>query len=884
MWVNSTRPHTGGVSLLRYALHFLVVILAVLLSTTIFSTTTHAADAAWESGKIVYDERSYLRSGPVSPALSDHTGIPEGSEHFVHIDDTELPPVHQILYFAPDVELQNATTARHAVFSVVDKGTAGETYTRVGGQQEVSLDQSTYEANGEPEVTSCVVGGIGYVICPVMNLMAEGMDKLFNVFKSLLHVAPLISDTNSGLYQAWSFALAIANVGFVIGFLIIIYSYITDRGVKQHDIRTILPRIIVAAILINASYYICALAVDISNILGANLQDIFNDIRGRLVSNDDTVTDPNTWSWSSVTTYILSGGTIGAGLAGLAVLGTYGTAALFLLMPMLVGAVTAILVVLVVFAARHALITVLIVLSPLAFTAFILPSTQKYFERWRSIFMTMLLMYPMFSLLFGGSQLAAHLIAQNATGVLTLLFAMFIQVAPLIITPFLIKFSGSILGRIAGMVNNPAKGLGDRAKNWSSNKAGLSKDRRVAEGAFGSGLARRMAESKRRDEALKKRYETMSSRRFNSGKIGRQLSNDQKYENDRLATVDKLNDAAYEELKRTDPKVKIAAMKLNVADMQFNVNKAEADTLLEELKSKKGAEHHGVAGTPLEGITQRMNQLSHKSHALATASQFAKEQEKLEYSEDMVKGTHASALQVAAAGITGDKGKAQAAARAVQEMRADFGKSAAAMKEMMDHFKLSGEQVKDLANMRSDVAVSKDGLNFTFKSDDEYTIDAAIESIFEKKGNYKDMREIVVKSGQAEYEPYLTTIVQGVATKMVGKAGFMGGRSIDTVTTGGVASPEQYNDVIRTAIAGGKFKQEFFATNDTEALKDVYNVMRNNMNTGDLDDDTATRFHENVQRLSSMAKTTLGNENLSGSLSQGSLDILEKIEGLFETK
>lgn len=80
---------------------------------------------------------------------------------------------------------------------------------------------------------------------------------------------------------------------------------------------------------------------------------------------------------------------------------------------------------------------------------------------------------------------------------------MFIQVAPLIITPFLIKFSGSLLGRIAGMVNNPAKGLGDRAKNWSKSQADMAKQDRMTKGSLGSGMARTLDNVKRKDEARK---------------------------------------------------------------------------------------------------------------------------------------------------------------------------------------------------------------------------------------------------------------------------------------------------------------------------------------------------------------------------------------------
>ena len=57
-----------------------------------------------------------------------------------------------------------------------------------------------------------------------------------------------------------------------------IYSHITSFGISNYGIKKILPRLIIVAILVNISFYICAIAIDLSNIAGQAIQDMFINI------------------------------------------------------------------------------------------------------------------------------------------------------------------------------------------------------------------------------------------------------------------------------------------------------------------------------------------------------------------------------------------------------------------------------------------------------------------------------------------------------------------------------------------------------------------------------------------------------------------------------
>lgn len=893
MWENLTRPRLGGVSLMRYALNFLLVLSATLFWAIISTPAAHAADATWESGSIIYQDNSYQGPTTVDREMSQRLGVPENSQYYQYIEqgDADTPDdVSQARFvtFGPGDSVEDATNAQ--VFSCeLNTRTSQDEYSNCTNPTNVSIDaQSSIEGGGPQEETSCVVNGIGYIICPFMNFLADSMDKLFSVLQRFLNVEPIATDTEGSLYKTWSYMLALANVAFVIGFLVIIYSYISNQGVKQYDLRGIIPRLIIAAVLINSSYFICALAVDISNIAGDNLQDIFNNIRQDMLPNDVA---SNT-SWSQAATFILSGGTIGA-IAATGAVVVSGGAALTLLIPLITTAAIAILVVVVVLAARQALITVLIITAPIALAAFILPSTQKFFDKWKNLFMTMLIMYPMFSILFGGSQLASAIIAQNARSMEVVLFAMFIQVMPLVITPFLIKFSGNLLGRIAGMVNNPAKGLGDRANNWGTQKRSEAKDRRRNpennKGFMktpGIALSQKMDRRRRKREGMQKYNQSMQEAGFAETEAGQMIARNMSKAQMRQSTADNFNKAAFDELKQNGGKdgLRDAAIREKLSATRASREQEGAELYLQEIQSRSGAAHHGVAaGTPAAGMVDSLNNLSHERHAIANALQLAKEQDKLEYSQDMVKGVHADSLQTAAAGITGDKGKAQAAARAVQEMRADFGKSAAAMEEMMEHFKVTGSETMRLAdpnNTTDVVKVSKDGLTkFTFKAGDEYTTDAAIKSLYEKKGNYASMKDVLVESGKDSHEDYLTTIISGVASGMTKKAPWLGGKNLDIITQGNIKSEQDLDNMVRATIADGKFKSEWLATGDAVGLNDIAALVDDNMNHSGLNAKQSAIYAKRIDNMRDMARSTLGNKNLEGALTDEARTQLRMIAG-----
>jgi hypothetical protein len=353
------------------------------------------------------------------------------------------------------------------------------------GPDAASLVQAPAQgATSSDSASSCRIEGIGWILCPVLRTMAGLVDGAYGLVSSLLKISPIVAgeeDASKSIYGAWSVMRNFANVAFVIAFLIIIFSQLTSVGLNNYGIKKMLPRLIVAAILVNASFWICAIAVDISNILGSSLNELMRGIPTQDAKNATQIDAASTGTgWVGVT-----GGVLAATAITIPIL--YAT--LSALLPALVAALAAIVTVFLVLTLRQALVILLIVVSPLAFVAYLLPNTESLFKKWLSLFKTLLLMYPIIALIFGSSALASKIIMNTAAEgdspykVAIQIMGALVAIVPLAITPVVMKTAGGLLNRFGGMVNNPNKGpfdkLRKKAEGYRDFRQGLARGRRI---------------------------------------------------------------------------------------------------------------------------------------------------------------------------------------------------------------------------------------------------------------------------------------------------------------------------------------------------------------------------------------------------------------------
>ena len=338
------------------------------------------------------------------------------------------------------------------------------------GQSAEIKTPSEGDGGGEEEgKNSCSIDGMGWLICPLMTFMGGIADASYSVISQFLNIRPAIFDEGSdavGAKQAWSFFRDIANVIFVLLFLWVIFSQVSSIGISNYGIKKVLPKLIVGAVLVNLSFYICQLAVDLSNILGFTLKEALEGAVSGV-------------GGSSSNSAIASG--LGAAVAGILVLtGTVLFAALAVSIPTLLSLMLVLLVVLVILIVRQAAIVLLISIAPLAFAAWLLPNTESLFKKWVSMFRGLLMVFPIISLLYGAGKLAGAILMTTATSdpndtAITMQFAgLAASILPLGATPFVLQSSLNSLGNIGAKIGRMGANAHSR---FAGNIKGAAKGR-----------------------------------------------------------------------------------------------------------------------------------------------------------------------------------------------------------------------------------------------------------------------------------------------------------------------------------------------------------------------------------------------------------------------
>ena len=306
---------------------------------------------------------------------------------------------------------------------------------------------------------SCAVEGVGWIVCPVLTFLGDITDKAYTyIGNNFLQIDNGLVAAGSSTNKAWGYMRNLANVVFVIVFLFIIFSQLTGQGITNYGVKKMLPRLVVAAILVNVSFFICQVAVDLSNILGVSLKSLLESV-GAGISPDQMGTDQST-NWGGIVIAVLSGAGITWAL-GLPVL-----------IPFLLAAVIAVLMTFMILVLRQVLIVMLVVLAPIAFVAFILPNTEQWFTKWRKMFVGLLLVFPTIGLLFGAASLASGILKTvYGTGsgnpdTIGLIIAHGVLVLPLFLLPGLLKKSLDAVGNIGAKIN----GFGDKVGRGSRSK------------------------------------------------------------------------------------------------------------------------------------------------------------------------------------------------------------------------------------------------------------------------------------------------------------------------------------------------------------------------------------------------------------------------------
>lgn len=283
---------------------------------------------------------------------------------------------------------------------------------------------------------------LSWIICPIFNAVESAGNAMNSVVTSQLEVNTC-STFNSGdkcnskdastsdAYKgAWSAMRNIALIIIVIaGLIMIIAQAVGSQSVDAYTIKSVMPRLLIAAILISLSWIIMEFFVNLSNILGEGIRVlIYSPFSGLAHSQSPVFTGQN------VITLLFGGIAIVGGI--MILLAFAGTVFLALLIGFLVVVL------------RQLVLVFLIIIAPIAIALYALPNTQKIFSLWWDNFIKLLMMFPiMVGFIAVGRVFSAVSLQQG--GFVNTIIATVAYILPFFLLPMTFKFAGGAMGGIA---------------------------------------------------------------------------------------------------------------------------------------------------------------------------------------------------------------------------------------------------------------------------------------------------------------------------------------------------------------------------------------------------------------------------------------------------
>ena len=315
------------------------------------------------------------------------------------------------------------------------------------------------DSDGSNDKNSCAIEWVGWIMCPIIRMSNGMVVSTYSVMqKHFLNIkADEIFQQDKPAFKTWSSFRDIANVFFVIILSIIIFSQVSGVGISNYGIKKMLPKIIVFAILVNISWYVSVLMIDISNIVGHSLFEwLSND--GQWDYSSDSQTENNPIEQILGGAAVFGVGTA-AGVTGALAAGS--SALLFLF-----SAALALIMMVFILLIRQAAVIVLVVVSPVAFVAGILPNTEGAFKKWMKFLKNMLMIYPICSLIVGGAIFVSNLLYSNESSPLLKVAYGLLPILSLFTIVAIIK---SVLSIIDGLTGGNLRGTLDRMSGRINN-------------------------------------------------------------------------------------------------------------------------------------------------------------------------------------------------------------------------------------------------------------------------------------------------------------------------------------------------------------------------------------------------------------------------------
>lgn len=326
------------------------------------------------------------------------------------------------------------------------------------------------------ETNDCINSATdGWVSCSLVDGMKNAIEGLYSwLIENWLAINPKLlsftskDDPGYSVFEAWKYFQAIADVALILYLMVIIISQVTGLGISNYGVKKALPRVVLAALLINLSYFICQAAIDLANIAGNGIFGILD----KLIENAGIVaTGANNTGYTVALLGILVV-VVGVMVAWAAISPSF----IMVVLWAFITAIIAVVFLFIVLGLRQVLSVLLVVVSPIAILCSTVPGLRGVYKKWLGLFKTALMAYPICSFMIGGGALASQILYDVWGGDENFFAAvgcLIICVAPFFFIPSVVKKSIGALDAMVDKVKNGSgawkgvKGISQRALKGS---------------------------------------------------------------------------------------------------------------------------------------------------------------------------------------------------------------------------------------------------------------------------------------------------------------------------------------------------------------------------------------------------------------------------------
>lgn len=305
------------------------------------------------------------------------------------------------------------------------------------------------------------VEGMSWLLCPAINNMTYTIDGIDATLANMMSVDRSYYDSGTATEDAWGKFRDIANVILIIIFTVIVFSQLTGYGIDNYGIKKMLPRLLLMAVVINLSFVICQLAIDISNIAGVGLSNLFKAIGEPLYGGYT----PGEFFATLVDALFAVGAGAAAGAmviisAASIVTGGAGVMIVISLVLSLLVALVAILFFFLMLGARMIIIIIFTAIAPVALACYIMPNTQAIFRKWWTVFKAALLVYPICGAMYGLSFIIRGIVfGGGPVSFWMAMIAVFVQFLPFFLLPSLLRGAIAAMGQVGGFIAGASAGI-----------------------------------------------------------------------------------------------------------------------------------------------------------------------------------------------------------------------------------------------------------------------------------------------------------------------------------------------------------------------------------------------------------------------------------------